>query len=643
MTQFVQKEPDEGAPPTERMEVRFLYDDSALFVGARMYSRAGAAGIQAPLGRRDIVDQAEYVLVALDTYLDRRTAYCFGVTASGVRLDHYHPADTEDGTDEGFDPVWRARTQIDAEGWTAELWIPFSQLRFNDLPGQTWGLNLQRSTPTRNEADYWVPIPRTERAWASRFGELTGIDGIRPPRRVELVPYFSAGSSVTGRPDRQNPFDDGRNLTKGVGLDAKMGIGPSLTLDLTVNPDFGQVEADPAEVNLSAFETFFSERRPFFAEGSGLFAGGRGINNYFYSRRIGAVPIGPPPSDYVDYPRTATILGAAKLTGRLASGTSVGILGAVTDEEQARTFDATQGTFGSVAVAPRSAWGVARILQEFGPSASTAGLLFTGVHRDSAPGSPLAALLTRNAFSISGDTLLRLKGGEYEIAIDMGMTHVDGDAEAILRVQRASPRYFQRPDVTHVRLDPNRTSLNGGRADVSVERRNGRHWLWSTALRIESPELEHNDTGRLGNGDGIQLRNTGFTYRETQPGRWFRSYSMAATSNNEWTFGGTRTAKSVGTEFAGTWSNFWRTNISANLNLRGYDWQLTRGGPLMERPLGWTWQGRLQSRSGAQTSWNGRVQYTADEFDGDDAAHRWRDLVPPAAKRATVAHSGLRA
>jgi hypothetical protein len=614
ITEFIQKEPDEGAAPSDRMEVRFVYDEGALFVGARMYSEAGSSGIQAPLSRRDEVDQAEYVLVALDTYLDRRTAYCFGVTASGVRLDHYHPTDSEDDTDDGFDPVWQARTQMDEEGWTAELWIPFSQLRFNETPQHVWGVNIHRRTPTRNEDDYWAPIPRTERAWSSRFGQLVGIDGIDSPRRVEVVPYFASGSTLTGQPDTRNPFDDGVNLTRNIGLDAKVGIGPSLTLDATINPDFGQVEADPAEVNLSNFETFFNERRPFFTTGSQLFGGG--VNNYFYSRRIGGVPVGPPSGDYVDSPRTATILGAAKLTGRLSSGTSLGILAAVTDDEAARTFDATQGLFGGVPVAPRSMWGVTRVLQEFGRSASTAGLLFSGVHRDVAEGSPLAALLTRNAFSLSGDALLRLRGGEYEIALDAGMTHVDGDPASILRVQRGSPRYFQRPDATHVKLDPTRTSLNGGRADVSVQRRNGRHWLWSTALRVESPELEHNDTGRLGNGDGIQLRDTGITYRETQPGRFFRSYTLRSTSNNEWTFGGSRTTTTFGGEFESTLRNFWRTDVSVTRNFHGYDWQLTRGGPLMQKPHGWNWSARLRSRSGAQTAWEARYQHNSDELGG---------------------------
>lgn len=459
-----------------------------------------------------------------------------------------------------------------------------------------------------------MAIPRTERAWASRFGELIGIDAIKPPRRVELLPYVAAGSTVTGRPDTQNPFDDGLNLTRRVGLDAKAGIGPSLTLDATINPDFGQVEADPAEVNLSNFETIFSERRPFFTTGSQLFVGG--ANNYFYSRRVGAVPTESASGDYVDHPRTATILGAAKLTGRLASGMSVGIIGAVTDEEHARTFDRTTGTFGRVAVAPRSVWVVTRALQEFGPAGSTAGFMFTGVHRDVGPGAPLAGLLTRNAFSLSADSVVRLRGGAYQISTDAGLTHVDGDAAAILRVQRASPRYFQRPDATHVKLDPNRTSMTGGRADLTVERLNGRHWLWMAALRIESPELEHNDAGRLTSGDGIQIRDPGITYRETQPGRIFRSYSITGSTNHEWTFGGDRTSSRVRTEFESTWKNFWRTTISASLDFRGYNWQLTRGGPLMETPRGRTWQGRLRNRSGAQTAWDATVQYNSDELGG---------------------------
>ncbi|MBF8301158.1 MAG: hypothetical protein HW394_1528, partial [Acidobacteria bacterium] len=244
LTDFVQKEPVEGAPPTDRMEVRFAYDETALYVGARMFA---AAPIQAPMGRRDEGDQAEHFLVSLDTYLDRRTSSTFGVTAAGVRLDRYYASDRPWDDDDSFDPVWQARTSVDAQGWVAELW--FSQLRFTDRSPQVWGLNVQRWVPSRNEEVYWALVARTEERWASLFGDLHGIDGITPSRRLELLPYVASGSHLVGDRDSRDPFTAGANLDGRVGLDAKVGLGSNLTLEATVNPDFGQVEADPAEVN----------------------------------------------------------------------------------------------------------------------------------------------------------------------------------------------------------------------------------------------------------------------------------------------------------------------------------------------------------------------------------------------------------
>ena len=221
---FVQKEPNEGAQPAENMEVRFVYNSGGLYVGARMYKEPGSA-IQAPMGRRDRGEQSEHVLVALDTFLDRRTAYVFGVTASGVRLDRFHPRDDEGIFDEGFDPVWQARTQVDEQGWTAELWIPFSQLRFNAGTEQVWGLNVRRFTPTLDEEDYWIPVPRTVTAWSSRFGNLEGLEGLTSNRRVEVLPYVAGFSTITGNSDPLNPFDRGGNLESQVGLDLKIGVG----------------------------------------------------------------------------------------------------------------------------------------------------------------------------------------------------------------------------------------------------------------------------------------------------------------------------------------------------------------------------------------------------------------------------------
>ncbi len=613
LTDFVQKEPVEGALPEDRMEVRFLYDGGGLYVGARMFSPSRSA-IQAPLSRRDDVEQSEFLLVSLDTFLSRRTAFCFGVTASGVRLDHFHPSDDEGNRDSEFDPVWQARTQITDSGWTAEMWIPYSQLRFNSLPEQIWGLNVQRSIPSRNEVDYWAPIPRTVQAWASRFGDLRGIRDIRPSRRIELLPSFGGGSVVTGDRDPANPFDDGKNLSRHIGLDFKMGLGPNLTLESTVNPDFGQVEADPAEVNLSSFESFFSERRPFFVENSRLLSS-RVVNNYFYSRRIGAVPRGPASGDFVDYPRANTILGAAKISGRLPSGLSLGFLGAVTDEEHAQTFDLEESVIEQVRVAPRTAYAVTRLEQEFGANASTASFMLTGVHRDLPADDPLAARLTRNAFSVNSDAVLRFKEGEYELRPHFGFSSVDGEAEAIDRVQRASARYLQRPDADYVTYDPTREDLSGFKGGVQFERVSGRHWLGQAVLQVESPEFTANDIGRLTSGDGLSL-NANLRYRETQPGDHLRAYSIGMSARAESNFGGDLQRNQYGAAASLTWPNFWRSDFDFNLSWPTQNERLTRGGPSMQQPRSWDVSGELRSSSQDRNTWSGTLDYGVNEDGG---------------------------
>ena len=609
LTDFVQKEPVEGAPPTDRMEVRFAYDDDALYVGARMFS---SGPVQAPMGRRDSSDQAEHVVVSLDTYLDRRTASSFGVTASGVRIDRYYASDNDFNSDDGFDPVWQARTSMEADGWSAELWIPFSQLRFNARSPQVWGLNVQRWVPSRNEDVFWAMVPRTEEGWASRFGDLHGIDGIRPSRRLEILPYVAGASQLVGVRDANDPFTSGGNLAGRAGLDMKVGLGSNLTLEATVNPDFGQVEADPAEVNLSAFETFFDERRPFFVEGSDLLTGN--INNYFYSRRIGAAPARRASGDFVEFPSTSTILGAAKLTGRLASGTSVGMLGAVTAEEFARTFS-LPARFGQTRVAPATTYGVARVEQEFGPPGSTVGFMATAVHRPLDPGDPLASLLTRNAFTLSGDSVVRLKDGEYELQADLGMGYVSGDVGAIQRLQRSSARYFQRPDVSHVRFDPLRTSLAGIKGNVAIERRNGRHWLWEASTSFETPGFETNDLGRLTSSDGI-TSNLEIEYRETVPGRWYRDYTFTLRPDAEWNTVGDRQSASVGGDARFTWLNFWETEVGATFNVRSQDMRLTRGGPSMQQPQGWEAELEIESSESSRTRGDASVIYGRDEDGG---------------------------
>jgi hypothetical protein len=620
---FVQAEPEESAVPTDAMEVRFVYDDDALFVGARMYSRS-PSDIQAPMSRRDEnIRQAEHIFVSLDTYLDRRTAYTFGVTAAGVRFAHYHANDNRSGSDSGFDPVWEARVSVDSQGWLAELRIPFNQLRFTAGDTQVWGLNIYRTVPSRNEQVYWALVRRTDRVWASRFGELRGIVGTRPTRRLEVLPYVASSSTVTGSRDRNNPFDDGRNLEGRTGIDLKVGLGPNITFDGTINPDFGQVEGDPAEVNLSAFETFFSERRPFFVEGSRLLGGaaarqpweGGGDGQYFYSRRIGARPVGPASGDFIDYPATSTILGAAKITGRLSTGTSVGILSAATADEFARTFDIQTTSLNRGKVAPRTVYNVGRIQQEFGQAGSTAGFMVTTVHRDMAAGDPLTSLMTRRAFSASGDSLLRFKDGEYEVGMNLGLSRVAGDAPAIARVQRSSARYFQRPDVHHVQYDPARVSMTGVKGGLSAERTSGRRWLWQASTEFVSPEFEVNDIGRLSTADRIS-GSAEIQYRETQPGRLFRNYAIGFEHEREWNFGGDLRGASLQSETEVTWRNFWTTAFNLDYDFAAQDQRLTRGGPTMGTPRGWSTAVRASNSWAANTRYFLRLEYRGNEDGG---------------------------
>ena len=414
-------------------------------------------------------------------------------------------------------------TEVTDGAWTAELWIPFSQLRFNAEQDLRWGINIQRFRPTLDEQDVWVLIPRTVRAWSSRFGDLEGIRELRGTHRVELLPYVAGGATVDGNRDPANPFDDGRNLTGRVGADLKMGLGPNLTLDATINPDFGQVEADPAEVNLTAFETKFSEKRPFFVEGSSLF--NIGHPNFYYSRRIGARPTGPASDDFVDYPTASTILGAAKITGRLPSKTSIGLLTAAVDEESAGLASRTTPGTRQVRVAPRAYHSVGRVLQEFGNSGSTAGLFVNYMHRSMADDDPLASLMSRNALALGGNALLRFKGGEYEAKASGGWSYVGGEAAAIERVQRSSSHYAQRPDRTYAVLDPTLTSLKGTSVQFNFDRVSGAHWLWGASTKVDTSDFETNDIAQLNGADGF-LNNANLRYRETRPGKVFRAYSF---------------------------------------------------------------------------------------------------------------------
>lgn len=613
---FVQKDPNEGRPPSERTEIAFAYDDHALYVAARMY-HTDPSTIRANVTRRDNSGTNERIIVVLDTYHDRRTSYSFSVTAAGVRTEYYHATDSEWDRDFSFDPVWEARTRIDQEGWTAEMRIPLSQLRFNDLPEQVWGLNIDRYIPSKNEDIYWRMIPKNLTGWASRFGELVGIRGIHPSQRIELLPYVAANLHHRGGEiDSLDPFVKRDDFTRRAGLDVKVGIGPNLTLDATVNPDFGQVEADPAQVNLSAFETFFDERRPFFIEGGRLLKGNG--PNYFYSRRIGAEPHGRPPGDYSDPPENTTILGAAKLTGRLASGLSIGALGAVTDREETRTFEVATNTFDTVEVEPRALFGVVRLQQEIGDESASVGVMATAVSRSLDPESPLAGRLAREAYTGGVDWLVTFDDKAYTLGGYAGASHVAGEPGAMVRLQRASARYFQRPDADYVAVDTTSRTLSGYTAGFWFEKEGGEHWQWSANLGVESPGFELNELGRLQTSDDISLSGE-ISYRENTPADVVRSWNVGLNPEVEWNYGGDRTSTWLQLEGSLTWNNFWNTSASVYTNLRATSDNYTRGGPNMEKPFDWGFNINQSGNWADPLRWSVSAWYGADELNGWNA------------------------
>jgi uncharacterized protein DUF5916/cellulose/xylan binding protein with CBM9 domain len=614
---FVQKIPVEGAAPSVETEVRLLYDDHGLYVGARL-RRPDAAAIRTSVTRRDGESDAEVFTISLDPYLDRRTAYSFSISSGGVRGDAYHSQDSEDsGRETQYDPVWDARARVDAEGWTAEMHIPFSQIRFNAAPEQTWGLELTRQIADKSERLQWVLIPVAAAGFSSHFGRLAGISGIPPARRLELLPYVAGDVTYRANVSPRNPFDD--KLGGRAGGDVKYGLGPNLTLDATINPDFGQVEADPAVVNLTAFEVIFDERRPFFIEGNELLTG-RGQSfigrpAWFYSRRIGAAPRGLAAGDFVDAPTNTTILSAAKVTGRLASGLSVGALAAFTPREYARTFDTTDVLHDRTAVEPPTSYGVVRLQQEFGTRQSNVGASLTHVRRWLDDRGGLAQLLPSSAVAGGVDWRLRYMEGMYEITGWVGGSRVDGDAAAIGRLQRGSAHFFQRPDQDHIGYDPTRTSLGGGTASLRLDKNAGRFTLGGIQLSMRSPDFDINDAGQMRSGDDIDF-NADIQLRDTKPNRYVRFFQFGTSGVAGWNFGGVRQYLRFTENAQATLHNFWRLTGRVVVHRRSMSDDLTRGGPLMGTPNAYTLTAQVSSRANVPTVWTARTEYFDDELGG---------------------------
>src|SRR5688572_25320692 len=454
---FTQRDPDEGQAATERTEIRVLYDDDALYVGARLYDTEPAR-ISRRVTARDEDPDADCVTIFLDPRHDHRTGVTFTVTAAGSQHDTVLSNDTFQ--DASWNAVWTSAVSYDGQGWSAELRIPFSQLRFNPGERLTWGFNVSRFIRRKNETVWLEFWPKNDNGLASRMMHLTSLDGVLPRRRLELAPYTAVRQELV-EAKNGDPFNDGARVFGSVGLDVKASVPGGLVVDATINPDFGQAEVDPAVVNLTAYETFFDEKRRFFIEGAEIFNNfGRGGSNtffgfnnsspnVFYTRRIGRAPSVSAEADFVDAPRAATIVGAAKLTGKTSNGWSIGLIDALTARERARR--ATGSTRDRTVVEPATNYFVARVQREFARGGT--GFLTTSVVRN-LDTTLLKDELSSRAFVFGSDAYYFLDSRkEWVLTGEMSGSHVRGSATAIEELQRSSQRYYQRPDAPHLAVD----------------------------------------------------------------------------------------------------------------------------------------------------------------------------------------------
>jgi hypothetical protein len=521
-------DPVEDGAPRFRTTVRVAHDARHLYAFVRAYDPRPDS-VLALLSRRDVRTQSDQLKLMVDSYHDRRTAYEFAVNPAGVKRDYYAYDDARE--DVSWDAVWDVATRVDSLGWTAEFRIPLSQLRFpRGAPGaaRSFGLMVMRDIGRTGERLAWPTYRRSRPGIASQFGELTGLTGLATPQRLEVSPYVLTrnASALRAGPGPGAPPAFGRAQGLATGADVKWGLSSNLTLDASVNPDFGQVEADPAVLNLTAFEVFQQERRPFFVEGTGIFRAGPDPTRLFYSRRIGRAPqlAALVQDPYATPPRASTILGAAKLTGRLARGTSLGVLGAHTDREHV----------GATVVEPRTTVGVARIAQDLRGGETTVGVMTAGLQRALADPAA-AARLRREALAGGVDVRHRFGGRQWEATGALQASRVAGTAGAIARTQRSGVHYFQRPDAG-LPYDTTRTTLAGTALSAGVNKVAGTFTMNTLYERV-TPGFETNDVGYLERAD-VQRAYAELIWRARRPRAFWRNATGTLFTSHRWTADG---------------------------------------------------------------------------------------------------------
>jgi hypothetical protein len=577
---FTQIEPFENRPPSQQTRFRILYDENNLYVAIRAFDSAPDS-IEKRMSRRDGF-AGDWVEINVDSYHDLLTAFSFSITAAGVKGDE--AISNDDQWDTSWDPIWYAKTAIDDRGWTAEMRIPFTQLRFGKQDEYVWGLQVNRRFFRKEERSSWVFIPQNASGWVHYFGELHGIRNIRPQKQKDITPYVLGRFEHYEKEDG-NPFSDGNDLFGTVGVDGKFGITNDLTLDFTINPDFGQVEADPSQVNLTTYETYFRERRPFFIEGNNILnfrltRGGSPLSrdNLFYSRRIGAPPSYWPDLEDDEYEKrkdNTTILGAFKLTGKTRKGWSIGIMESITQREYS-VID-LNGEQRKEEIEPFTNYFTARLQKDMNKSNTRLGGMITTVNRDLS-NPDLENNMHRSAYSGGIDFNHEWKDKTYYIYASAAFSQVRGNREAIYETQTNAPHFFQRPDADYFHVDSSRTQLSGFGGTIQHGKAGGGKWMYATWLTWRSPGFNLNDIGYMRRNDEA-MEVIWFGFRQNEPFSIFRSVRL---NFNQWYgftfdpgtryYGGNFNAH---TEF----KNYWETGFGTSREGKSISTETLRGGP----------------------------------------------------------------
>ena len=571
---FIEVVPDENTAPSVQTKFKILYDQKHLYIALKALDPEPAT-ITNRLSRRDGF-VGDRINVLIDSYHDLRTGFLFTVTAAGVRGDEFI-TDNGNTVDESWNPIWSTKALIDDEGWSAEMKIPLSQLRFSNSPEQVWGLNVTRNYFRENQFSAWNRIPVDAAGWVSEAGKLKGLKNIKPQKQIEIQPF------VVTKLDRYeaesgNPYADGNDFTLNAGLDAKIGITNDLTLDVTINPDFGQVEADPAAINLDGFEIFNRDQRPFFVENKNIFdyrfADNR--NNLFFSRRIGRSPqVSPetPGGAFVDQPQNTTILGAAKFSGKTKNGWSIGVLESMTSKEF--TEISTNGEISESLAEPFTNYFVGRIQKDFNAKNTFLGGMFTATNRAL---TPEVSELRKAAYSGGLDFKHQWKDRAYFLDANIVMSHVLGSKEAIKQTQENLTHLFNRIDASHLEVDPNRTSLTGTGGLFAIGKVGGKHINYETGFKWVSPELELNDIGFLRSADEmIQFFN--MSYRTIKPIGIFRDFNLRFRQFTAFDFEGNYNRIQYQLNGSASFTNNWGVDFGAAHKPRIFSNSILRGGP----------------------------------------------------------------